>query len=133
LKSIFEFASKHIEPSLKRSLILKLLSRNMSRAEIARCLGVSSSLVTRYVKGERGIHDFTVIREIDQKLEKLSDEVATRKLCGEGVYVEIAKLTLYVLSKKYACGVHYLASRDVDPSKCNICPSLFREVVPTIA
>jgi predicted transcriptional regulator len=129
LKSIFEFASKHIEPSLKRSLILKLLSRNMSRAEIARCLGISPSLITRYVKGERGLHDFTVIREIDQKLEKLSDEIATRKLCGEEVYVEVAKLTLYVLSKKYACGVHYLVSRDVNPSKCNICPSLFRGVL----
>ncbi len=133
MKSVFEFASKHIEPSLKRSLILKLLSRNMSRAEIARCLGISPSLVTRYIKGERGIHDFTVIREIDQELEKLSDEIATRKLCGEGVYVKVAKLTLHVLSKKYACGVHYLASRDVDPSKCNICPSLFRGVVFTIA
>ncbi len=129
---MFEFASKHIEPSLKRSLILKLLSRNMSRAEIARCLGISPSLVTRYVKGERGIHDFTVIREIDQELEELSDEIATRKLCGEEVYVEIAKLTLHILSKKYACGVHYLASRDVDPSKCNICPSLFRGVVSAV-
>jgi predicted transcriptional regulator len=132
LRSVFEFASRHIEPSLKRALILKLLSRNMSRAEIARCLGVSPSLVTRYVKRERGIHDFTVIREIDQKLEKLSDEIATRKLCGEGVYVEIAKLTLHILSKKYACGVHYLASRDVDPSKCNICSSLFRGVVSAV-
>ncbi|MFP3268324.1 MAG: XRE family transcriptional regulator [Desulfurococcales archaeon] len=126
MKSVFEFAAKHIEPSLKRALILKLLSKNVNRTYIAKCTGVSPALITRYAKGERGLHDLTAIREIDEALKELSDKITNGEMCGSEVYIRIAELTMYVLSKKFACGIHYLATRDIDPLKCNICPSIFK-------
>jgi predicted transcriptional regulator len=130
LKSVFEFASKHIEPSIKKSLIHKLMSRGASRSYISKCLNISPSLITRYSRGERGLHDFTVISEVDRALDKIADEAIKGELCGSRLYIEIAKLTMTILSKKYACGIHYLATKDVDPSKCNICPSIFIAVNP---
>lgn len=128
MKSIFEFAAKHIEPSLKKTLVLKLLERNIDKTYISKCLDISPPLVTRYVKGERGLHDLSVISEVNEALEELAIKIAERKLCGLDVYKEIARLTIYVLYKKYACGIHYLATRDVNPATCNICQTLFRDI-----
>gem|GEM_PF-643586 len=127
MKSVFEFAARHVEPSLKKSLILKLLARNIDRAYIAKCLDISPSLITRYVRGERGLHDLGAIGEVDLKLEDIADRVARGEICGWEAYIEVARLTMYVLYKKYACGIHYLATRDVNPSSCNICPTIFRD------
>ncbi|MGB9816372.1 MAG: XRE family transcriptional regulator [Desulfurococcaceae archaeon] len=131
MKSILEFAARHVEPSLKKSLILKLLARNMDRSHIAKCLNVSPSLITRYAKGERGLHDIAAISEVNSILEDLADKIVNEEICGAEVYAEIVKLTIYVLYKKYACGIHYLATRDVNPSTCNICPLIFRNIVST--
>lgn len=131
MKSVFEFAARHVEPSLKKSLILKLLVRNVDRSRIAKCLGVSQSLITRYVKGERGLHDLTAISEVNSALEDLADRIANGVMCGEEVYGAIVKLTIYVLYKKYACGIHYLATRDVNPSTCRICPKIFGGLINT--
>lgn len=129
MKSVFEFAAKYIEPSLKKSLILKLLGRNLDREYIAKCLKISPSLITRYVKGERGLYDLTTISEVNNRIERIADEIASGKLCGLNAYSEIVKLTMYVLYKKYACGIHYLATRDVNPSTCNICPTIFQNII----
>lgn len=128
MKSVFEFAARHVEPSLKKSLILKLLARNIDRAYIAECLDISPSLITRYVRGERGLHDLGAISEVNSMLEGIADKIAGGEICGWEAYVEVARLTMYVLYKKYACGIHYLATRDVNPSSCNICPTIFRDL-----
>ncbi len=125
MKSLLEFAAKHVEPSLKRSLAIKLLARGVSRSTISKCLSVSPALLTRYVKGERGLHDFTRIKEIDEELDKLAEKIASGEKCGLDAYAELLTLTFYVLYKKYACGIHYAATKDVNPAKCNACSTLF--------
>jgi predicted transcriptional regulator len=130
LKSLFEFVAKHVEPSVKRALVKKLLDRGVDRSTISRCIGVSQSLITRYIRGERGLHDFTAIREVDEILERLASRVASGELCGLPAYVEVVRVVMYILSKKYVCGIHYVVERAVDPAKCNICSRLFKGVVP---
>ncbi len=125
MKSILEFAARHVEPSLKRSLAIKLLARGVDRGKVSTCLGISPALLTRYIKGERGLHDFTRIKDVDERLDKLAEEVASGRKCGLDAYTELLNLTFYVLYKKYACGIHYVATRDVNPAKCNACPALF--------
>jgi hypothetical protein len=103
----------------------------MDRSHIAKCLNVSLSLITRYAKDERGLHDLATISEVNLILEDLADRIINEDICGAEAYAEIVKLTMYVLYKKYACGIHYLATRDVNPSTCNICPSIFRSIIST--
>ena len=126
MKSLFEFVAKHVEPSVKRALVKKLLDRGVDRSTISRCVGVSQSLITRYIRGERGLHDFTAIREVYEALEKLASKVASGEQCGPLAYIEVARIVMYILSKKYVCGIHYVVERAVDPAKCNICSRLFQ-------
>lgn len=98
MKSVFEFAARHIEPSLKKSLVHKLLARGVERSAIRKCLGISPSLISRYSKGERGLHDFTMMSDVNTALENLADRIASGRLRGADAYVEISRLTLYILS-----------------------------------
>lgn len=129
MKSVFEIAARYVEPSLKRVLVNKLLTLGTPRFRIASCLGISQSLITRYIKKERGLYDFSIIHEVDEKLQKLAEKIAKGELCGLKAYDELAELVIYILSKKYACGIHYLTSKDINPATCNICPTLFSRFV----
>jgi len=129
LKSVFELIAKHVEPSIKRSLVESLTRRGLSRSSIARCLGISVPLVTRYVKKERGLHDFTSIKDVALRIEELANKVVDSGICGNDLYYEIVKLTVYVLARKYACGVHYSLDKSINPAKCGICPGLFENLV----
>ena len=113
----------------------KLLDRGVDRSTISRCIGVSQPLITRHIRGERGLHDFTTIREVDEILERLASRVASGELCGLPAYVEVVRVVMYILSKKYIwkyiCGIHYVVERAVDPAKCDICSRLFKGVTFT--
>lgn len=125
MRSVFEIAARYVEPSLKRMLAVKLVEKGLPLGEVAKCLRVSPSLATRYSRGERGVLDLSHIPEVEVAIENLARRVLDKSLCDEELYVEIAKLTMFVLSKKYACAAHYHLSRDINPATCNICPTLF--------
>jgi len=74
------------------------------------------------------LHDLTVISEVNSLLENLAEKITNKEFCGAYAYIKIIKLTLYVLYKKYVCGIHYLATRDVYPATCNICPLIFQDI-----
>lgn len=125
MRSVFEIAARYVEPSLKRILVEKLLEMGISASEVAACLRVSPSLVTRYSRRERGVQDLSAIPEVDTALQKLASRVVEEGLCGEDLYLEVARLVVFVMSRKYACAIHYHLSEDVNPATCNICPTLF--------
>ncbi|MEM1628828.1 MAG: XRE family transcriptional regulator [Desulfurococcaceae archaeon] len=128
MRSVFELLARHVEPSLKRGLVEKLSIKGMSGKEIASCLGLSPSLVTRYSRKERGLHDFTHIPVINEKLDKLAEKITSMGICGEEVYVEIGKLAIYILQHKYACEIHYGIDRSINPIACKICSNLFSAI-----
>ncbi|MEM0380370.1 MAG: XRE family transcriptional regulator [Desulfurococcaceae archaeon] len=126
MKSIFELVSKHVEPSIKRSIVESLVKRGMPRTMISKCLGISTSLITRYLRKERGLHDFTNIADLASKIEELADRIVNNRLCKEYFYYELIKLTIYALSKKYVCEIHYSIDKSINPAKCHICPEIFK-------
>lgn len=128
MRSVFELIARHIEPSLKRGLVEKLLARGMSKSKVSLCLGLSPSLVTKYSKRERGLHDFTHIPSVNDELNKLADKIAGTGVCNEEIYVEIGRLAIQILRNKYACGIHYGMDKSINPALCKICPSLFKSI-----
>lgn len=128
MRSVFELIARHVEPSIKRQLVEALVSRGVPKLKIARCLGISPSLATRYSRRERGLHDFSVFSDVSEMVERLADRVMSGELCGVDAYYELAKITMYVLSKKYACSIHYSVDRTINPAKCSICLNLFKSL-----
>jgi len=125
LKSVFYIADKYVYPSLRRLLVLRLRSKGARPAEIARLLGLSRSLVTRYLKGERGKYiDFTMYKDVVSVLDSLADTLLSGKIGAEEAVLVLSGLTMYVLGKRYVCSLHAEID-DVDPSKCGLCPRLF--------
>ncbi|MEM4827451.1 MAG: XRE family transcriptional regulator [Desulfurococcaceae archaeon] len=126
MKSVFELVAKHVEPSIKRSIVEALVEQGLPKAEIAKCLDISPSLVTRYLKKERGLHDFTRIPDVAERVRRLAGRIVYEKLCGNEAYMEIVKLVFHVLSRKYACSIHYLLDKSVNPATCHVCTELFK-------
>jgi len=89
-------------------------------------LEVSLSHVTRYLKKERGLCNFTRIPDVAERVSRIASRVVSEKLCGYEAYKEIVKLVLHVLSRKYACSIHYLVDKSVNLATCRICTEIFK-------
>ncbi len=130
MKSVFTIADKYVYPSLRRLLVIRLKYKGARPAEIARLLGLSRSLVTRYLKGERGKYiDFLIYPDVVEALDHIADSVIDNKISNEEVIIGLSALTMYVLARKYVCRFHAEID-DVDPSTCDICPKLFGNIDP---
>ncbi|MCS7129007.1 MAG: hypothetical protein N3E36_05605 [Sulfolobales archaeon] len=127
VKSPFELAYRYVEPSVKRRLVLKLLERKIPPIEVSRKLNISPSLVTRYVKGDRGVYlELVKHRDVEEMIEALASDVLRNNMTKHDVQREVSKITMYVLSHKYVCNLHKVLERDVDLLQCSICASIFR-------
>jgi len=128
LKSVFTIADKYVYPSLRRLLVIRLRYKGARPAEIARLLGLSRSLVTRYLKGERGRYiDFSIYPDVVEALDRIADSVINNKISDEEVIISLSVLTMYVLARKYVCRFHAEID-DVEPSSCDICPKIFKDI-----
>ncbi|MGB9827712.1 MAG: transcriptional regulator [Thermosphaera sp.] len=125
-KNIFELAYRYVEPSIKRLIVLKLVEKNIPPIAIAEKLGVSPSLVSRYMKGERGMFlDVSKNPGIMERVEQVSEKIARGELEGVSLQIEVNKVVLKTLADKHVCGLHKLVDETVNPVTCNICPTLF--------
>ncbi len=130
MKSIFTIADKYVYPSLRRLLVVRLRYKGARPAEVARLLGLSRSLVTRYLKGERGKYiDFSIYPDVVRILDHIADSVMNNGIGVEDVVALLSALTLYVLARKYVCKFHAEID-DVNPSTCDICPRIFGGIDP---
>ncbi|MEM0008822.1 transcriptional regulator [Thermofilum sp.] len=125
MRSIFELAYRYIEPAIRRQLVLELYKRGVDRRRIVELVGISSSLVTRYIAGQRGnMLDLTPYRDVTMLISQLAEK--SMGMSKEQVEEQIYRIVLYFLSHKYFCNVHRVLVPDIDPTKCQICPSLFK-------
>ncbi len=125
MKSVFTIADKYVYPSLRRLLVVRLRRKGARPAEIAQLLGLSRSLVTRYLKGERGKYiDFSIHPDVVKTLDHIADSVMNNRIGVKDVVASLSALTLYVLARKYVCKFHAEID-DIDPSTCGICPRIF--------
>jgi len=126
MKSVFEIVYRYIEPSFKRMLVKKLYENGIPGIEIARILGVSPSLVTRYVNGERGaVVNLEDLPEARRLVDTIASKVISGRVSEYEVSLEIYAAIAVLLSKKQLCKIHRELDSSVDPVKCNICPKLF--------
>jgi predicted transcriptional regulator len=127
VRNIFELAYRYVEPSIRKLIVLKLVEKKIPPIIIAEKLSISTSLVSRYVKGERGrFLDPSKYPDLVLRVEEISEKIATGELEGISLQIEINKLVLKTLSDKRVCGLHKMIDETVNPVTCNICPTLFR-------
>ncbi len=127
VKSPFELAYRYVEPSVKRMLALKLVEKKVPHIEISRKLCISPSLVTRYVKGDRGTClELTGHSDVEEMIEELANDLLKSERTRYDVQREVSRITMYVLSRKYVCSLHKVLERDVDVLQCNVCALIFR-------
>ncbi len=127
MKNLFELAYRHVTPAIRRALVLELLRKGFTEAEIARALSISKSLVTRYVKGERGdvagIHEHPLVRGL---MNRLADKIVSGDVSGHEVEAEVVRAVALMFSTKQLCEYHSRLDPEVSPLKCNVCPTIFR-------
>ncbi len=130
--SIFELGYRYLIPSIKKRLVeIMLRDYGYTQREIANILGVSESVVSRYIANQRGcLIDIKAYSYIDKKLRGLAESIASHKLVDRyAIYRNLYSMALEMMAKKYVCAIHRELDRDIDPSKCNICPELFSSII----
>ncbi|MEM0028989.1 MAG: transcriptional regulator [Ignisphaera sp.] len=127
MRSTYELASKYVVPAIKRRLVLELAKKGLMGVEIARKLGISQSLVTRYLSGERGsyinIDEYT---DIVKLVEGLANRIIENHMSEYDVVRELDRIVMAFMVRKYLCKKHKEIEPSIDITKCNICPSLYK-------
>jgi len=126
MKDVFELATRYIVPSIRRHLAKELVMRGMLRADAARILGLSRSAITRYIKSERGAGiRLTRFGDVTRMIEELATKIMANELDENQIQEKIAKITAYILSKKYFCAYHKKLDPEIDILHCSLCPTIF--------
>ncbi|AFL66236.1 transcriptional regulator [Desulfurococcus amylolyticus] len=126
MKSVFEIAYRYIEPSIKRSIAIKLYEKGIPKIKIAEILSVSPSLITRYIKGEKGT-GFNPLEDprVNELIYNIVDKILSNGLSGYEVEREIHLAIAALLAEKRFCRIHKNVEPSINPPKCNICIELF--------
>lgn len=126
MKSVFEIVYRHIEPSIKRGITIKLYEKGIPRVKIAEILSVSPSLITRYIKGEKGT-GFNPLEDprINELIDNIVGKILSNGLSGYEVEREICLAIATLLAEKRFCHIHKNVEPLINSLKCNICPELF--------
>jgi len=124
--TVFDLAARYLLPSLRRAVAEELLSMGLSEARIAEILGVSRSLVSRYVRGLRGSR---VRVDFDESVRSAVRSIAVKAVSGEAspeeIDAELAKLLAKLLAEKRMCRYHAVLDKTVNTVACNICTLIF--------
>ncbi len=70
-------------PMIKRELVLKLYRKHkLSKATIARKLGITKGSVTQYIQGKRAANSSKLrkIKDINQRIEDLANNLSKKKI-----------------------------------------------------
>lgn len=124
--SVFELGYRYVIPSVKKRLVEKLVEMGLTRKEAARRTGLSPSAATRYLLGERGAHmNMAAYSDVDRAISELAASIKDNRIDFNGMQIQVHKIAIYVLSRKYICEVHARIDPKVNPKLCSVCPTLF--------
>ncbi|MCX8169638.1 MAG: helix-turn-helix domain-containing protein [Candidatus Methanomethyliaceae archaeon] len=122
--SIFEFGYRYLIPSIKRRLAEKLIEMGLTYREAAKRIGLSPSAISRYISGERGVY-IVLHSDLDRAISELATLIINNRIDFNEVQVQIHRIAIYALSRKYVCEDHAKIDLKVNPKLCSICPTLF--------
>lgn len=124
--SVFEFGYRYVIPSIKRRLIEKLVEMGLTRREAARRMGLSPSAASRYLLWERGAYiSVEAHSDVDRAISELAVSIRDNRIDLSDLQIQIHKIAIYALSRKYMCEDHARIDLKVNPKLCSICPTLF--------
>lgn len=124
--TVFGLLDRYAYPALRKALALELYRRGLNEGEIGEALGVSRSLVSRYLRGSRGLALESLDERVLEAVKRLADEVYAGGLARHDVEYRLSRLALEAASSKLFCSLHAKLDRSVDPSACTLCQALFR-------
>ncbi len=126
IKSPLYILDKHVYPAIRRQLVISLYTKGFKVSEISRLTGYSKSLITRYLKGERGsLIDISKYSDIREMIEEVVWQLITGELDTYKLETRLIKIALYMMKKRYLCMYHKMIDPEIDPSKCRICSEAF--------
>ena len=128
MKTVFHILDKHVYPALRRRLVIHLYMQGLTVSEISRITGYSKSLISRYLRGERGTGiNISHYPDVDQYLHRIAQMIAENKLDPLTIEAYIGRLAIYMMKNRYICGYHRTIDPEINPAECNLCPELFKE------
>lgn len=131
MKDVLEIAYRYVMPAI-RGLVVKELHRfGIRESIIANILGISRSAVTRYIRGERGGY-INVIKydEVIPMIRELSRNIIEKRVMPQEIHLTMFKIAAHLMSRKKLCGLHKRIDQRVNFAKCEICPTIFKEITP---
>lgn len=127
-----ELVSKLVVPELRGIVAHKLRDRGLSQMKIARLLGISQSMVSRYasIPSSRLYERTRKIGLDENEVDRVADILAQRLVSGnyQGYLNLLSSYVNAVLRRGLLCGFHRRVSPSVSRD-CDICARLFSEVV----
>jgi predicted transcriptional regulator len=130
MKTPLEIGYRYVLPSLKSQLTKILITKfNLNQMEISKTLKISKSTVSRYLSMERGSKiDLSKFSDVNEIIEKLALKILVERLDEYNIEMELIKITLYILNKRYLCSFHAKIDPKIDTAKCNICSKIFKQI-----
>lgn len=126
MTSVFEFGYRYVIPSIRRRLIEKLVEMGLTRREAARKIGLSASAASRYLSMERGAYvNVAAHSDVDRAIGELAISIKEGRISYIDIQIQIHRIAIYALSRKYMCEDHVKVAPEISPKQCSICPTLF--------
>ncbi|MCX8171071.1 MAG: helix-turn-helix domain-containing protein [Candidatus Bathyarchaeota archaeon] len=124
--SVFEFSYRYVIPSIRKRLAEKLVEMGLTCGETAKKTGLSPSAISRYLSGERGAYiNMAAHSDVDRAISELAALIIDNRVDFNDVQIQIHRIAIYALSRKYICEDHAKIDLKINPKLCSACPTLF--------
>lgn len=125
----YEIIVKTALPAIRSMLAENLTFKyNLKQKEIAELMHLTQAAVSYYLTKSRGKYtDYLRSDEdIAVKIDKLAYKLYRQKLSSQELAMEINKLIMYIIRKKYLCDYHNLLEPETNEEECNICDDILK-------
>ncbi|MGB9708764.1 MAG: transcriptional regulator [Infirmifilum sp.] len=125
MSTVFGLFDKYVGPAMRRALAVELYNRGFKIGEIAEILGVSRSLVSRYLNGSRGSRAGDIPEDVFNSVKSIADEIEGTSIGPYDVEYRLWQETLKLASEKKFCRLHARVNKRIKPELCQVCVRLF--------
>jgi hypothetical protein len=125
----YEIIVKTALPAIRSMLAEKLTMKyNLKQKEIANLMHLTQAAVSYYLNKGRGKYTDYIRNdeEIKIMIENLADKIYREKISSEELAIELNKLILYIVKRKYVCDYHELLEPDSIEEGCTLCDSILK-------
>jgi hypothetical protein len=124
----YEVIVKTALPAIRSMLAKDLTKRyNLKQKEIAELMHLTQAAVSYYLTRSRGKYmTYLQKTEVDDMIKDLSEKLYTEKLSPQELILEINKLIMYIMKKKYLCDYHVLIEPNTLDEECTLCDEMLK-------